>query len=159
LDASPVPECSNSWHKYAAWPPKEAKLTKPFIPFRRARFLSFVASLMQERQALSANTSPSGKSRFLIAFRPSLRLIQGDTAHLGSCRPRFMDHRPDVLSYGQAPLDHVFRSPDRSRQLCCIHLGHRFRLRWKLIDVYSQDHRSQIGIPSRAPSPASTPSL
>ncbi len=96
---------SNSWHKYAAWPPKEAKLTKLYL--HSDGTLSFVAPENSEngepfREYVSDPANP-------VPYR--LRPISptypaGDWRTWEVADQRFVDHRPDVLSYVSAPLDH-----------------------------------------------------
>ena len=144
---------SNSWHKYAAWPPKEAKLTKLYL--HSDGTLSFVAPEHSEngkpfREYVSDPANP-------VPYR--LRPISptypaGDWRTWEVADQRFVDHRPDVLSYVSAPLDHdlVITGP-LSAELFASTSGTDSDFVVKLIDVYPQDAQKPDWNPEQGPKP------
>jgi uncharacterized protein len=144
---------SNSWHKYAAWPPKEAKLTKLY--FHSDGTLSFVAP----------ETSKTGKPFREYTSDPAnpvpyrLRPISptypgGDWRTWEVADQRFVDHRPDVLSYVSEPLDHdlVITGP-LAAELFASTSGTDSDFVVKLIDVYPQDAQKPDWDPEKGPKP------
>ncbi|QDZ08205.1 CocE/NonD family hydrolase [Sphingomonas panacisoli] len=92
---------SNVWKTYAAWPPAGAKPTDLY--FHADGSLSFTAPAAGEgcRDYVSdpANPVPFRKRPMSRTYAtPDWRLWESDDQ-------RFVDHRPDVLSYVSAPLD------------------------------------------------------
>ena len=92
---------SNHWRTYAAWPPAGATTTQLY--FRADGSLSFDAPAAGEacRAYTSdpANPVPFRPRPMSETYRsPDWRSWEGDDQ-------RFVDHRPDVLSYISAPLD------------------------------------------------------
>ena len=151
--ASTFQSGSNSWHKYAAWPPKEAKLTKLY--FHSDGTLSFVAPENSKnakpfREYVSDPANP-------VPYR--LRPISptypgGDWRTWEVADQRFVDHRPDVLSYVSAPLDHnlVVTGP-LSAELFASTSGTDCDFVVKLIDVYPQDAEKPAWKPEEGPTP------
>jgi len=96
---------SNSWHTYAAWPPKEAKPTNLYL--HADGTLSFTApqssgSAKPYREYVSDPANP-------VPYRPrpiSPTYPGGDWRTWEVDDQRFVDHRPDVLTFISAPLDH-----------------------------------------------------
>ena len=137
--ASTFQSGSNTWHEYAAWPPKGAKLTK--LHFHTDGTLSFVAPENSKtgkpfREYISDPANP-------VPYR--LRPISptypgGDWRTWEVADQRFVDHRPDVLTYVSAPLDHdlVITGP-LSAKLFVSTSGTDSDFVVKLIDVYPQD--------------------
>src|SRR6266446_4307177 len=144
---------SNSWHKYAAWPPKEAKLTKLYL--HSDGTLSFVAPENSEngkpfREYVSDPANP-------VPYR--LRPISptypaGDWRTWEVADQRFVDHRPDVLSYVSAPLDHDLAiTGPVSAELFASTTGTDCDFVVKLIDVYPQDAEKPVWKPEEGPKP------
>jgi uncharacterized protein len=113
---------SNGWHKYAAWPPKEAKLTKLYL--HSDGTLSFVApensktsKPFREYTSDPANPVPY-RQRPISPTYPG-----GDWRTWEVADQRFVDHRPDVLSYVSAPLDPGHHRAALSRTIC-VHFGY-----------------------------------
>ncbi len=151
--ASTFQSGSNSWHQYAMWPPKEAKPTKLY--FHSDGTLSFAApensnSKKDFREYVSDPANP-------VPYR--LRPISptypaGDWRTWEVADQRFVDHRPDVLSYLSAPLekDLVITGP-LSAQLFASTSGTDSDFVVKLIDVYPQDTQKPEWNPEQGPKP------
>lgn len=94
---------SDTWHTYAAWPPQNAKPTNLYL--HADGTLSFSpesGSGPQYRQYVSdpANPVPYRERPISPTYpRPEWRTWE-------MADQRFVDHRPDVLSFVSAPLDH-----------------------------------------------------
>jgi putative CocE/NonD family hydrolase len=143
---------SNNWHTYAAWPPKEAKSTNLY--FHADGTLSFEppkntdSSKFREYVSDPANPVP-------YRWRPiSPTYPAGDWRTWEVADQRFVDHRPDVLSYVSAPLDHdlVVTGP-LSAELFASTSGTDSDFVVKLIDVYPQDAQKPAWNPEEGPKP------
>jgi putative CocE/NonD family hydrolase len=103
--ASTFQSGSNSWHTYAAWPPKEAQPTNLYL--HADGTLSFTApSVVPEalpyREYVSDPANPVPyRQRPISPTYPA-----GDWRTWEVADQRFVDHRPDVLSFVSAPLEH-----------------------------------------------------
>ncbi len=133
--ASTFQSGSNTWHTYSSWPPKEAKLTSLYL---------------QPDGSLSFNPPAAGASKAYIEYlsdpanpvpyrpRPiSPTYPGGDWRDWEVTDQRFVDHRPDVLSFVSAPLDHaVTVTGPVAAQLYASTSGTDSDFIVKLIDVY-----------------------
>lgn len=93
---------TNSWKTYADWPPVGARPISLFL--HADGTLTFSAPSPIEKGALRAFVSDPANP---VPYRPrpiSPLLPGGDWAKWESGDQRFVDHRPDVLSYESAPL-------------------------------------------------------
>jgi putative CocE/NonD family hydrolase len=144
---------SNTWHTYAAWPPKEAKTTKLY--FHADGSLSFTepgksagAKAYREYVSDPANPVPY-RQRPISPTYPA-----GDWRTWEVADQRFVDHRPDVLSYVSAPLEHdlVITGPV-SAELFASTTGTDCDFVVKLIDVYPQDAEKPVWKPEEGPKP------
>ena len=95
---------SNRWRTYAVWPPKEARLTNLYL--HADGTLSFeaprageAASTYREYVSDPANPVPY-RQRPISPTYPG-----GDWRTWEAADQRFVDHRPDVLSFVSAPLN------------------------------------------------------
>jgi len=130
---------SNGWHKYAAWPPKEAKPTKLYL--HSDGTLSFVAPEDSKTSKPFREYTSDPANPVPYRLRPiSPTYPGGDWRTWEVADQRFVDHRPDVLSYMSAPLDRdlVITGP-LSAELFASTSGTDSDLVVKLIDVYPQD--------------------
>ena len=127
---------SNTWQTYAKWPPAGATATNLYL--RADGSLSFEAPAAGEgcRDYISDPANP-------VPFRP--RPIS-PTYPIPDWRlwefgdQRFVDHRPDVLSYQSAPLTHDLRIVGKvAATLFAATTGTDSDMVVKLIDVYPQD--------------------
>jgi putative CocE/NonD family hydrolase len=95
---------SNSWKAYAAWPPAAAKPTSLYLHADGA--LSFTPPGPGEAGAHKDYVSDPANP---VPYRPrpiSPTYPGGDWRTWESGDQRFVDHRPDVLTFVSAPLDH-----------------------------------------------------
>jgi putative CocE/NonD family hydrolase len=136
--ASTFQSGSNSWHTYDAWPPKQAKQTNLYLqsdgtlsfdppPTRTKKpyvqYVSDPANPVPYRQRPISPTYPAGDWR------------TWETAD-----QRFVDHRPDVLSFVSATLDHDLTiTGPVAAQLYASTSGTDSDFIVKLIDVYSDN--------------------
>ena len=126
---------SNTWHTYATWPPTKAKLTKLYL--RSDGKLSFTAppdeSAKGYREYVSDPANPVPyRTRPISPTYPG-----GDWRTWEVADQRFVDNRPDVLSYVSDALDHdVTVTGALSAHLFASTSGTDSDFVVKLIDVY-----------------------
>jgi putative CocE/NonD family hydrolase len=154
--ASTFQSGSNTWHTYAAWPPKEAKPTKLYL--HADGTLSFILPVAGQESAKTeayreyvsdpANPVPY-RQRPISPTYPG-----GDWRTWEVADQRFVDHRPDVLSFVSEPLDHdlVVTGP-LSANLFASTSGTDSDFVVKLIDVYPQDAQKNSWNPDEGPKP------
>jgi putative CocE/NonD family hydrolase len=130
---------SNSWRTYSAWPPKEAKPANLY--FHTDGTLSFEpptasANAKDFREYVSDPANPVPyRQRPISPTYPA-----GDWRTWEVADQRFVDHRPDVLSYVSAPLDHDLTiSGPLAAKLFASTSGTDSDFVVKLIDVFPQD--------------------
>ncbi|MGD0577469.1 MAG: CocE/NonD family hydrolase [Bryobacteraceae bacterium] len=132
---------SNTWHTYAAWPPADARPAKLYL--HTDATLSFTPPKPHDgakpyRQFISdpANPVPYRK-RPISPTYPG-----GDWPAWEVDDQRFVDHRPDVLTYTSTPLEHdlVVTGPV-SATLYAATSGTDSDFVVKLIDVYPENAR------------------
>src|ERR1019366_936853 len=129
---------SNSWHSYASWPPKSAKATGLYL--HADGTLSF--------EAPTAQTDPSAYREYVsdpanpVPYRPrptSPTYPGGDWRTWEVSDQRFVDHRPDVLTYVSAPLTQsITITGPISAELYASTSGTDGDFIVKLVDVYPQ---------------------
>jgi putative CocE/NonD family hydrolase len=151
--ASTFQSGSNSWHTYPAWPPKEAKPTNLYL--HSDGTLSFAApeNSNSEKGFREYVSDPANPVPYRL--RPiSPTYPAGDWRTWEVADQRFVDHRPDVLSYKSAPLDHdlVVTGP-LSAELFASTSGTDSDFVVKLIDVYPQDAQKPAWDPEQGPKP------
>src|SRR5262249_12320665 len=96
---------SNTWHTYAAWPPKEGKATNLYL--HADGTLSFSAP--QQNASAKAYVEYVSDPSNPVPYRQrpiSPTYPGGDWRTWEVADQRFVDGRPDVLSFVSAPLDH-----------------------------------------------------
>ena len=141
---------SNTWHRYPAWPPKEATPTKLYLQGDGA--LSFTppkaAKAYREYVSDPANPVPY-RQRPISPTYPA-----GDWRTWEVADQRFVDHRPDVLSFTSAPLDHdlVVTGP-LAAKLVASTSGTDSDFIVKLIDVFPQNAQKNSWNPDEGPRP------
>jgi uncharacterized protein len=137
--ASTFQSGSNSWHTYAAWPPKEVKATKLYL--HADGTLSFTApnvakSTKAYREYVSDPANP-------VPYRPrpiSPTYPGGDWRTWEVADQRFVDHRPDVLSFVSETLDHDLTvTGPLAADLFASTSGTDSDFVVKLIDVYPEN--------------------
>jgi uncharacterized protein len=94
---------SNTWHTYTAWPPAQAKAENLYL--HADGTLSFDPSPANAKQYREYVSDPANPVPY--RHRPiSPTYPGGDWRTWEVADQRFVDHRPDVLSFVSAPLDH-----------------------------------------------------
>ena len=150
-EASTFQSGSNSWHTYAAWPPKESKSTNLYL--RADGTLSFTASdakasAYREYVSDPANPVPY-RQRPISPTYPA-----GDWRTWEVADQRFVDHRPDVLSFVSVPLDHDLTiTGELAADLFASTSGTDSDFIVKLIDVYPQDAQKNAWNAEEGPKP------
>jgi putative CocE/NonD family hydrolase len=151
--ASTFQSGSNSWHTYAAWPPQEAKPTNLYL--HADGTLSFSApetahAAKSYREYLSDPANPVPyRQRPISPTYPA-----GDWRTWEAADQRFVDGRPDVLSFVSAPLDHdVTVTGALAANLFASTSGTDSDFVVKLIDVYPQDAQKNVWNPEEGPRP------
>jgi len=102
--ASTFQSGSNTWHTYAEWPPRESKPTNIYLHADGTLSFSKPASSARAtyREYVSDPANPVPyRQRPISPTYPA-----GDWRTWEIADQRFVDNRPDVLSYVSAPLDH-----------------------------------------------------
>ena len=96
---------SNTWHNYAAWPPKEAKPTAVYLHANGK--LSFDAPVRGESATEFVQYISDPGNPVPYRQRPiSPTYPGGDWRTWEAADQRFVDHRPDVVTFVSEPLDH-----------------------------------------------------
>jgi putative CocE/NonD family hydrolase len=142
---------SNIWRTYPAWPPKEAKATKLYL--HTDGTLSFTAPTAEKvayREYVSDPANPVPyRQRPLSPTYPA-----GDWRTWEVADQRFVDQRPDVLSFTSEPLDHDLTvTGPLAANLYASTSGTDSDFVVKLIDVYSQDAQKNAWSPDEGPKP------
>ena len=145
---------SNSWHGYASWPPPDAKATNLYL--HADGTLSFTAPSGKEgpapyREYISDPANPVPYRRRPI----SPTYPAGDWTTWEASDQRFVDHRPDVLTYVSAPLEeNVTVTGALSAVLFASTSGSDSDFIVKLIDVYPENLQKPAWDPDKGPKPA-----
>ena len=129
---------SNTWRTYATWPPSGAKQTKLFL--QSDGTLSFTApeatkTAKAYREYISDPANPVPyRQRPITPTYPG-----GDWPTWEAADQRFVDHRPDVLSFVSPPLDHdITITGPLAAKLFASTSGTDSDFVVKLIDVYPE---------------------
>jgi putative CocE/NonD family hydrolase len=129
---------SNQWRTYAAWPPKDANPTSLYL--HADGTLSFNAPSAADTGAHRDYVSDPDNP---VPYRPrpvSPTYPGGDWRWWESADQRFVDHRPDVLTFESAPLDHDVRVTGQvAAELYAATTGTDSDFVVKLIDVFPED--------------------
>ena len=127
---------SNTWHKYNAWPPTQAKRTNFYL--HADGTLSFDPSPAKAKEYREYVSDPANPVPY--RQRPiSPTYPGGDWRTWEVADQRFVDHRPDVLSFVSAPLDHDLTiAGDIAADLFASTSGTDSDFVVKLIDVYPE---------------------
>jgi putative CocE/NonD family hydrolase len=153
--ASTFQSGSNSWHTYAAWPPKEAKLTNLY--FRGDGTLSFTAPDPGANKGAKAYREYVSDPANPVPYRQrpiSPTYPGGDWRTWEVADQRFVDGRPDVLSFVSAPLDHdLVVTGALAADLFASTSGSDSDFIVKLIDVYPQDAQKNTWTQDDGPKP------
>ena len=137
--ASTFQSGSNNWRTYAAWPPKEAVTTNLYL--HADGTLSFTAPAAGEgvkayREYVSDPANPVPyRQRPISPTYPA-----GDWRTWEVADQRFVDGRPDVLTFVSAPLDHdIIVTGPLAAALFASTSGTDSDFVVKLIDVYPEN--------------------
>jgi putative CocE/NonD family hydrolase len=99
--ASTFQSGSNTWHTYAEWPPKKAKITSLYL--HSDGTLSFSEPKAAEHKYVQYVSDPANPVPY--RQRPiSPTYPGGDWRFWEVADQRFVDHRPDVVSFVSGPL-------------------------------------------------------
>jgi putative CocE/NonD family hydrolase len=139
---------SNKWRTYAAWPPQEAVQTGLYL--HADGTLSFTKPTSGYREYVSDPANPVPyRQRPISPTYPA-----GDWPTWEMSDQRFVDHRPDVLTYESAPLDHdVTISGPVSAHLFASTTGTDADFIVKLIDVYPESAQANAWNAEDGPRP------
>jgi hypothetical protein len=142
---------SNTWHSYATWPPKQAQPTNLYL--NADGTLSFSAPSAQAKAFREYTSDPANPVPY--RQRPvSPTYPGGDWRTWEVADQRFVDNRPDVLTFTSAPLDHdVTVTGALSAVLFASTSGTDSDFVVKLIDVFPQDAQKNAWDPDQGPKP------
>ncbi len=155
--ASTFQSGSNTWHTYPEWPPKNAKPTNLYL--HADGKLSFTApeespeesktgKAYREYVSDPANPVPY-RQRPISPTYPA-----GDWRTWEVADQRFVDHRPDVLSFVSDPLDHDLTvTGPLAANLFASTSGTDSDFIVKLIDVYPENAQKNDWNPDEGPKP------
>ena len=142
---------ANRWRTYAEWPPADAKPTNLYL--HTDGTLSFDApaaggAAYREYVSDPANPVPY-RARPVSPTYPA-----GDWRTWEVADQRFVDDRPDVLTYVSAPLDHDLTiTGEVAADLFASTSGTDADFIVKLIDVYPEDAQANAWNPDAGPAP------
>jgi len=143
---------SNTWRSYAAWPPTEAQAVNVYLHADGS--LSITAPSASEkpgyREYISDPANPVPyRQRPISPTYPA-----GDWRTWEVADQRFVDHRPDVLSFVSAPLDHDLTiTGPVSASLFAATSGTDSDFVVKLIDVFPDDAQKNAWNVEEGPKP------
>jgi uncharacterized protein len=154
--ASTFQSGSNTWHTYSVWPPKEAKPTNLYL--HTDGTLSFTApDAKSEAKSGKAFREYISDPANPVPYRQrpvSPTYPQGDWRTWEVADQRFVDNRPDVLTFVSAPLDHDLTvTGELAAELFASTSGSDSDFVVKLIDVYPQDAQKNAWDPDAGPKP------
>ncbi len=135
--ASTFQSGSNTWHQYDAWPPKQAKARNLYM--HADGTLSFDAPAAGGAEFAQYISDPANPVPY--RQRPiSPTYPRGDWTTWEVGDQRFVDHRPDVLSFVSAPLDSdLVVTGQLAAELFASTTGTDSDFVVKLIDVFPDD--------------------
>jgi putative CocE/NonD family hydrolase len=140
---------ANRWRTYAAWPPKEAKLTSLYL--HADGTLSFdLPKQNAYREYVSDPSNPVPyRQRPISPTYPG-----GDWQTWEVADQRFVDGRTDVLTFTSAPLEQDLTiTGEVAAQLFAATSGTDADFIIKLIDVYPEDAQKNAWEPEAGPKP------
>jgi hypothetical protein len=152
--ASTFQSGSNTWHTYAVWPPKEAKLTKLYLHANGTLSLAApeaVKGAEPYREYVSDPAHPVPyRQRPISPTYPG-----GDWRTWEMADQRFVEDRPDVLSFVSEPLDHDLTvTGPLAASLFASTSGSDTDFVVKLIDVYPENAQKNDWNPDEGPRPS-----
>jgi putative CocE/NonD family hydrolase len=145
---------SNTWRTYATWPPKEATPTSLYL--HADGTLSFNAPVAPSASAKGYREYVSDPANPVpYRQRPiSPTYPAGDWRLWEAADQRFVDNRPDVLTFVSAPLDHDLTITGQlAAKVFASTSGTDSDFVVKLIDVYPQNAQKNAWKPEEGPAP------
>ena len=150
--ASTFESGSNTWHTYSTWPPKEAKISSLYL--HSDGTLSFTAPTGNDPKAYREYVSDPANP---VPYRQrpiSPTYPGGDWRTWEVADQRFVDNRPDVLSFVSELLDHDLTiTGPLAAKLYASTSGSDADFIVKLIDVYPQDAQKSAWNLDEGPKP------
>ena len=151
--ASTFQSGSNAWRTYAVWPPKEARPTNLYLHADGTLSLTppdAAKTGQAYRQYVSDPANPVPyRQRPISPTYPA-----GDWRTWEVADQRFVDRRPDVLSFVSEPLDHDLTvTGPLAANLFASTSGTDSDFVVKLIDVYPQNAQKSAWTPDEGPKP------
>ena len=142
---------ANRWRTYAAWPPKEAKLTNLYL--HADGTLSFDAPRAGERARQYREYVSDPANPVPYRQRPISPTYPGGDWQLWEVADqRFVEQRPDVLTFVSAPLKQDLTiTGEVAAQLFASTSGTDADFIIKLIDVYPEDAQTNAWDPDAGP--------
>jgi hypothetical protein len=142
---------SNVWRTYTEWPVKSAVKTSIYLHADGS--LTFTAPDRTEKSYREYLSDPANPVPYRM--RPiSPTYPGGDWRRWEAADQRFVDHRPDVLTYESAPLDHDLRVVGPvAAKLYASTSGTDSDFIAKLIDVYPEDAQANSWSQQTGPAP------
>ncbi len=149
--ASTFQSGSNSWRTYANWPPKEAKPTNLYL--HADGTLSFTVPIAADKAYREYVSDPANPVPY--RQRPiSPTYPGGDWRTWEVSDQRFVDGRPDVLTFVSAPLDHDLTiTGSIAVSLFASTSGTDSDFVVKLIDAYPENAQKNAWNPDDGPKP------
>lgn len=149
--ASTFQSGSNTWHTYAAWPPSNSTDTNLYLHLDGS--LSFQAPAAASSEFVQYVSDPANPVPY--RQRPiSPTYPGGDWTRWEAADQRFVDHRPDVLTFVTPPLDHdVTITGAVSADLFASTSGTDSDFIVKLIDIFPEDAVKDAWDPESGPKP------
>jgi uncharacterized protein len=148
---------SNTWHKYPVWPPKEAKMENLYLHTDGSLSFDVPSAKDGERNSEKPYRQYVSDPANPVAYRQrpiSPTYPAGDWRTWEAADQRFVENRPDVLTYESAPLDHdlVVTGPVEAA-LFASTSGTDSDFIVKLIDVYPEDAQKNDWPAEEGPKP------
>jgi uncharacterized protein len=142
---------SNTWHTYRVWPPKESRPTNVYLNADGS--LTFTAPSAAGRSFREFTSDPANPVPY--RERPiSPTYPAGDWRTWEAADQRFVDNRPDVLTFVSAPLDHdITVTGALSADLFASTSGTDSDFVVKLIDVYPENAKKNDWDTEEGPKP------
>jgi len=140
---------ANRWRTYDTWPPRDAKPTSLYLhPDGTLSFTAPHGTGYREYVSDPANPVPY-RQRPISPTYPA-----GDWRTWEVADQRFVDGRPDVLTWISAPLDHDLTiTGEVAAELYFSTTGTDADVAVKLIDVYPEDAQPNAWDPEAGPAP------
>ena len=142
---------SNTWRTYATWPPAEAKPTNLYL--HADGTLSFTPPTVGGKEYREYVSDPANPVPY--RERPiSPTYPAGDWRLWEVADQRFVDNRPDVLTFVSTPLDHDLTiTGPLAAKLFASTSGTDSDFVVKLMDVYPQNAQKDAWDPDKGPDP------